>query len=52
MTERSNRGDVPPVASVPAWLGFGAASRRAGIMLQNAGYLPGFGGRAARSPAR
>jgi S1-C subfamily serine protease len=46
MVDRSNRG--PTTASVPAWLVSLLLLAVAGIMLQNAGYLPGFGGRAAK----
>ena len=46
MVDRSNRSPAP--ASVPAWLVSLLLLAVAGVMLQNAGYLPGFGGRAAR----
>ena len=46
MASRSNRG--PTTASVPAWLVSLLLLAVAGIMLQNAGYLPGFGGRVAK----
>ena len=46
MIESSNRTPSPP--SVPAWLVSVLLLGVAGIMLQNQGYLPGFGGRAAR----
>lgn len=48
MTDRSNSGSSAPTPSVPAWLVSVLLLGVAGIMLQNAGYLPGFGGRAAK----
>ena len=47
MNDRFN-GQSVPQASVPAWLVSLLLLAVAGMMLQNAGYLPGFGGRAAR----
>ena len=48
MNDRFNRQSAPQAASVPAWMVSLLLLAVAGIMLQNAGYLPGFGGRAAR----
>lgn len=49
MSERSSFGSSPPgEPSVPAWLVSLLLLAVAGIMMQNAGYLPGFGGRAAK----
>lgn len=48
MNDRSNYGSTPPTPSVPAWLVSVLLLGVAGVMLQNAGYLPGFGGRAAK----
>jgi S1-C subfamily serine protease len=48
MNDRFDRQSAPQAASVPAWMVSLLLLAVAGIMLQNAGYLPGFGGRAAR----
>ncbi|WP_373652121.1 S1C family serine protease [Schlesneria sp. DSM 10557] len=49
MSDRLNSGGAPPEQpTVPAWLVSVLLLAVAGMMLQNAGYLPGFGGRAAR----
>ena len=48
MNDRSNRGTPTPSATVPAWMVSLLLIAVAGVMLQNAGYLPGFGGRAAK----
>ena len=48
MNDRFKRQSAAPAASVPAWMVSLLLLAVAGIMLQNAGYLPGFGGRAAR----
>jgi S1-C subfamily serine protease len=50
MNGDSNPGSVKTVAAVPAWLVSILLLAVAGVMLQNAGHLPGFGGRAAREP--
>jgi S1-C subfamily serine protease len=47
MNETSDRGSRYPGASVPAWLVAILLVAVAGVMFQNAGLLPGFGGRAA-----
>ena len=43
-----NRRNETPAASVPAWLVSILLVSVAGVMLQNAGYLPGLGGRVAK----
>ncbi len=48
MNDRLDHGPTNSIASVPAWLVSLLLLAVAGIMLQNAGYLPGFGGRAAK----
>ena len=48
MNDGFSRQSAPQAASVPAWMVSLLLLAVAGIMLQNAGYLPGFGGRAAR----
>ena len=45
--ENSKDQPASPVAAVPAWLVALLLIAVAGVMLQNAGFLPGFGGRAA-----
>ncbi len=45
MNDRQNPGST---ATVPAWLVSVLLLSVAGVMLQNAGYLPGFGGRSAK----
>lgn len=47
MNEYSRHPSERPVAAVPAWLVAILLIAVAGVMLQNAGFLPGFGGRAA-----
>lgn len=47
MSDYSRYPAVKPVAVVPAWLVSILLIAVAGVMLQNAGFLPGFGGRAA-----
>src|SRR4051812_44412346 len=47
MSDYSRDPSAKPVAAVPAWLVSILLIAVAGVMLQNAGYLPGFGGRAA-----
>ncbi len=48
MNDRFDQQSAPQAATVPAWMVSLLLLAVAGIMLQNAGYLPGFGGRAAR----
>ena len=48
MREDSNSDLNRSVAAVPAWLVSILLLAVAGVMLQNAGYFPGFGGRSAR----
>lgn len=50
MNQGSTPGPAPSVAAVPAWLVAILLLGVAGIMMQSAGYLPGFAGRAAREP--
>jgi S1-C subfamily serine protease len=47
MSQDSNHGGAGSTAVVPAWLVSILLLAISGVMLQNAGYLPGFGGRAA-----
>lgn len=48
MQERSNNGQTEAPTTVPAYLVAILLMVVAGVMLQNAGYLPGLGGRSAR----
>ena len=48
MNDRQESGSKASVATVPAWLVSVLLLGVAGVMLQNAGYLPGFGGRSAK----
>jgi S1-C subfamily serine protease len=50
MNRETYPGPPNSVAAVPAWLVAILLFAVAGIMLQNAGYLPGLSGRAAREP--
>ena len=50
MGERPNGRNDYAEAVVPAWLVSVLLLAVAGVMLQNAGYLPGFGGRSAKEP--
>ena len=48
MADDSHERLTGPMAVVPAWLVSILLLAVSGVMLQNAGYLPGFGGRAAK----
>ena len=52
MNGEPERGLSDSVAAVPAWLVSILLIAVAGVMLQNAGYLPGMGGRAVKDHGR